>query len=333
MKSCLIESKLLIIKLLKISSTFLPLYLCIGTLMAQEPDDLDRGDVQLECAPELSIKEFSSYKKQYKVVTTQDVSQPNYIVVKGLDPNGNGPYSWTLGSASGTQKWNLDYKDLQGKTYIDARFNMPVTNDEFGPTNGYITLKDKLGNKAVKQALVFFEKDAPSFWNPAEPDWFYYWKQFVDKGKIKSIVFNDKDNNFASTSRVDNSFVTTIRQEASEHNWVTNHDGIHTFVETLIHENKHIEIWNNWWPNGYDSTIDSDHDYVPDQWELDENGGKIHDFVVPRKDGYEVGGKAGIEYEEKICEAAEKSCDFILHDDKDWSFDVQNKNQGKQWNK
>ena len=56
MTSCLIESKLLIIKLLKISSTFLPLYLCIGTLMAHEPDDLDRGDVQLECAPELSIK-------------------------------------------------------------------------------------------------------------------------------------------------------------------------------------------------------------------------------------------------------------------------------------
>ena len=119
-------------------------------------------------------------------------------------------------------------------------------------------------NKIVQ---VFFLLGQPSYWNPAEPNWFYYWKQFVDKGKIKSIVFNDKDNNFASTSRVDNSFVTTIRQEASEHNWVTNHDGIHTFVETLIHENKHIEIWNNWWPNGYDSTIDSDHDYVPDEWE------------------------------------------------------------------
>ena len=56
-------------------------------------------------------------------------------------------------------------------------------------------------------------------------------------------------------------------------------------------------------------------------------------FAIPQLDGYEVGGNAGIEYEEKICEAAEKACDFMLHDNKDRSFNRFNKYQGKQWNK
>lgn len=114
---------------------------------------------------------------------------------------------------------------------------------------------------------------------------------------------------------------------------MTNHNGLHSYVETITHENKHIEIWNNWWPNGYISSLDSDNDYVPDAWELDENGGKKFDFKVPQLDGYEVGGKVGIKYEEKICAEAEKACNFKLLDNNDWSFDHSNKNQGKQWNK
>lgn len=75
--------------------------------------------------------------------------------------------------------------------------------------------------------------------------------------------------------------------------------------------------------------IDSDKDYVPDLWELNE--GKMFKFDVPQLDGQEVGGMAGIKYEEMLCEIEELNSNFNQYDMKDWSFDPEGLYQGKQF--
>ena len=295
------------------------------------------GGNQVECSSGMRIEKVVGNEKVWKVVISGQ--EKMWIDVKGFDFTPSEPYEWGLGSGSGPgyqNKWTLESaSSLTDKGFI-PQYALPQYNEEFGSKNGTIRLTDKYNNSVYstdirpnKKAQVFFLKDEPNFWHPTEPNWFHYWSQIVNLHRIKKIKYDDKDNNFACTTRFDNSFITTFRQEASEKNWITTHSGIHTFVETIVHENKHIEIWNNWWPNGYNISLDSDKDYVPDIWELNE--GKIFKFDVPQLDGYEVGGMAGIKYEEMLCEIEELNSNFNQYDMKDWSFDLSHKFQGKQW--
>jgi len=86
-------------------------------------------------------------------------------------------------------------------------------------------------NKIVQ---VFFLLGQPSYWNPAEPNWFYYWKQFVDKKKTRQIYFlskwiivkpeycNDDEVN-ACISERENAKIMYYTQKSSEYNDETTH--------------------------------------------------------------------------------------------------------------
>ena len=334
------------------------------TLSAQDPETLDHGDVKLEYAPSLKILEFNS-NKPFKVVVTEDFSRKHAIKLKALDPTFSANYTWELGSGSNNtfmRYWNLypnEFEALDGVSYINGTFSMPVNNSDFGKTNGVIRVKDNSGETALHQAQVFFEKDAPSFWNPAEPNWSYYWKQFVDKKLISSLNFlPDAELKLVCGEKAIACTAATTdkkcyyRQLASEYAGYTSNQGIHTFIEILAHENHHIVLFNYFWPNGYNpdnsrcqdgiggSNADCDNDKYPTWFEISQEGmdwgfdptddtDKYDYQVTGRPDWWSIGRS----YEEAKCVEVQRSANFSINDQHDWSYDKKNTNQGKQFKK
>lgn len=339
-----------------------PLY----PLSAQDPETLDRGDVKIECAADLQIVEFNS-TKPYKVVVTQDQTRKHEIKLKALDPTFSANYTWELGSGTIVtfkKYWNLypnELAALDGVSYISGTFFMPPNNSDFGETNGVILLKDNSGEKDLRQAQVFFEKDAPSYWNPNEPNWSYYWKQFVDLKEINKIIFVPNIKSKCPTSehactainiRDFSNLNTYYSQKFSEEIYISpTAKGLHAFLAMLAHENHHIVIAKQFWPNGYTGNQDLDGDGILDDedgdtypnWFETSDIGKKYKFKLNNKfdkfggieildDGTEV-LSSGTMYEEDECNKIALGINQKIYDKLDWSFDVKNLFQGKNWQK
>ncbi len=206
-------------------------------------------------------------------------------------------------------------------------------------------------NKIVQ---VFFLLGQPSFWNPAEPNWSYYWKQFVDKNNLQKFGFvqdNIMDQYCGSNKAIACTHpsinrIVYYRQKASENSGYTNNKELHTFVEVLAHENEHVKIWNEQWPSGYKADEDKDNDFYNDNWEASEEG-KKNGFSNSVCDQYSkfpgcpnvqyygwldnYNNSAGFKYEEKRCIEEQKSVLVSKHDSQDFSFDILYKFQGKNW--
>ncbi len=53
--------------------------------------------------------------------------------------------------------WNLypnEFAALDGVSYINGTFSMPVNNSDFGKTNGVIRVKDNSGETEILHVLV-----------------------------------------------------------------------------------------------------------------------------------------------------------------------------------
>ena len=333
-------------------------------LSAQDPETLDRGDVKIECAADLQIVEFNS-TKPFKVVVTEDISRKHEIKLKALDPTFSANYTWGLGSGTITafkKYWNLypnEFAALDGVSYISAPlFFMPQNNSDFGETNGVILLKDNSGEKDLRQAQVFFEKDAPNFWNPDEPNWFYYWKQFVEyDNKDYGLKFSQNiqsDCNVIGAVACCNHIkkLLIFGQSVSEnYNQTTD---IHGFIQNLAHEDSHATIRKSRWPNGYDKTKDKDSDYVPDEWESTQEGidydfdpaefcdifsagsqykAQCPDKVVDFRNLANDKNSADFRYQEISCRVQEQlsKSKFSNYDKLDFSFDPKGIFNGKAW--
>ena len=211
-------------------------------------------------------------------------------------------------------------------------------------------------NKIVQ---VFFLLGQPSFWNPAEPNWSYYWKQFVDKKKIGSLIYVKEIEKYCGSKTpiacVLNRLTTRdvyYRQVASEFSGYTSLNfGIHTFIEIIAHENEHVVIAEELWPNGYDKSKDSDGDFYPDWFEVSEIGKKYGFSVSDFCDSYKIDKKmcpnklydlknisnpdnpAGFYYEESRCADVQLGATVDSHDHLDWSYDKNNIFQGKNFKK
>ncbi|MFN8279951.1 MAG: hypothetical protein U0V49_06675 [Saprospiraceae bacterium] len=328
----------------------------------------------IACVNELKIIEFSG-SKTFKVVVSQTKSFP--IDVFGLDFFPSPPYKWELGDFPlGSIKWELRPVNLlQGKTEIkiDAVNNtlMPKSNDYFGDKYGVVKLSDHNGNSTLstdpylnKKVQVFFEKDAPNPSNPNEPNWSYYWKQFVDKNRIESLQFVQDITNYCSSSFPGTKVTTnsgctnrlsrrtTYGQAISQTFSIEpKNKGIHNFIAVLAHENHHIVLWEEFWPppNGYTGNLDLDKDGKLDDedgdgypnWFEKSQTGKDYDFRLNHKgdifgateidnEGYEV-FSSGTIYEEFECNKKLRSADVTSKDHLDWSFDPTGKFQGKNW--
>lgn len=130
-----------------------------------------------------------------------------------------------------------------------------------------------------------------------------------------------------------------------------NHEGIHTFYTTVIHEVEHAlitcEVWNFTHPSdpsikaGYNSLWDSDNDGYKDIWEQYSSEAIQYGFTVGTDDSYD-GNYAncfcagtcsvGTMFEETRCRMQESMANPNAINDSDWSFDPTNDIQGKQWN-
>jgi len=181
--------------------------------------------------------------------------------------------------------------------------------------------------KSVK-VIYFFPKDGDQ--NPSSnPNWYYYWSQFIPRGRITIHMFDNSISGYASTDVI--ARTTRVSQRASEYNDETTHRGIHTFYETLAHESHHIVLWEGWWPSGYNSSNDSDSNTYPDSWEQTDPEAILFGFLVGQDDSYSIPNSAGYRYEETKCRQVEHAIDETAYDSQDWSYDPTGVNQGKMW--
>ena len=355
-----------VFKLVKKTYIALIMLSIVHYIPAQVPETASLPGVnQVECSLGMWIEKVVGNQKAWKVVISG--KEIMWIDVKGFDFTPSEPYEWGLGSGSGPgyhNRWILQSAtSLADKGFI-PQYALPVLNDEFGSTNGTIRLKDKYNNPVYstdlrpnKKAQVFFLKDEPNFWHPEEPNWSYYWKQIVDKKKISSLKYLTlseiikvckKDVIACVQAKGDRSCV--YRQLISEKPGYTNNVGIHAFVEILAHENHHITLAEYFWPNGYNPDnsgcnnetdgpySDCDKDYYPKWFEISDDG-KLYKFdpyndvdrYEQKKDGSPYWRSNGYRYEEDKCLEIQKKAKVNVYDTEDWSFDLNNIFQGKQW--
>lgn len=197
-----------------------------------------------------------------------------------------------------------------------------------------------LAEELKKEVDVYYFYDrAINHPTTGNPNWFYYWSQFIPKGRIGSLVYDDsirvKYNAYGATNS--STRITSISSLAGGYNDETGHRGLHAFYEVVAHEKQHLILWDERWPNGYQPAEDTDHDLYPDLWEISHSAGDPFEFVVGRNDRYvdgepqSNGSSAGYNYEERIFRAREHAINERLFDAQDWSHDPTGLDQGKMW--
>ena len=187
----------------------------------------------------------------------------------------------------------------------------------------------------LQPVQLFFPKDSQNHPYPQNaqhdtPNWFYYWRQFLPWGEITQLLFGALAPGEIGDTDVQTK-TTTVSQEASEYLSRYGNSGIRTFYQTLIHENEHIAIYEELWPNGYNASKDTDGDGYPDQWELNDPVAQQYHFTIgppgSKNDIYDSTqpNLAGYRYEEARCDRKVESFDPKIFDSQDWS------SEGQQW--
>ena len=326
----------------------------------------DRMNVDCICKGEfdqrlcnLRILKFRTYNtgsalpRDWKVVMNREIEYEadfSYLNYNCIGTN----WMWEIGNGTCTTL-NLYYilqsipmgsifkqKSIVGSNMaLIPNSSAPVKNDEFGKTNGLVRVtndkkQDCLMSTNTNAIIeIFFEKDEISNPGGIDPNWYYYWEQFIPKKRINNLIFNPSLSGYASTDPV--SREVEVSQIASEYNDETTHDGLHTFYETIEHENHHIVLWEGWWPTGYIASQDLDKDYYPDYWEDHDPDAQLYKFKSgDPTDNYSYidpsgNPSSGYLYEEDKCRQIEHNLNETDFDSLDWSFDYLNKFQGKQW--
>jgi hypothetical protein len=246
-------------------------------------------------------------------------------------------FAWDAANTGG--KSNTSGEHLLGKaTYT----TLPANNTDFGAKQAEFACDGHANTLAKADFEVFFnqtETNHPGAGAGTDPNWFFYWRQFVPLGRIQTLNFLAEG--FPTTSPITRT--TTITQISSEENDETTHRGIHTFYETLAHESHHIVLWEGWWGVGgtRNAAQDTDSDSVPDSFETSPTG-LSYGFQVGRNDHYTTGlpttvtgarwpdRSADYNYEEAECRQVEQNLNEASVDSQDWSHDSTNTNQGKQ---
>jgi alpha-tubulin suppressor-like RCC1 family protein len=219
---------------------------------------------------------------------------------------------------------------------------LPANNSDFGRKNVKITVDGVVKDQKVME--VFYPKDETNHGggNATDPNWFHYWKQFIPLDRIATVIFvRPQGSNYAATDPVARN--TQIFQKASEENDATGDTGLHAFYQVLVHENRHISLWEGWWGVGGtpNQSLDIDGDSYPDSFESAPIGqqfffsvGSNDDFLqgVPSADPNAPfpGMSAGFNYEETECKNAAMQVTATPYDQLDWSYDPLNFYQGKQ---
>ncbi len=260
-------------------------------------------------------------------------------------------FAFEIDSIGGSQKkWhvlNLGGRPLVKNDMLTAQVTftgLPELNSDFGRKTVRIKYDGIL--IAEDDFEVFFSRDATNHpsGQAGSPNWFYYWRQFIPLGRIKTLHFADlstlPNEPYGATAQSDR--IVWLDQKSSGLNDITNSQGLHTFYEIISHENHHIVLWEEWWGIEGDvmASSDTDNDRYPDSFERSQMG-VSYGFVVGQNDSYDGGvstpiltanfpnNSSGFNYEEDLCQQIERDIDETQFDHLDWSFDPRKIHQGK----
>lgn len=299
-------------------------------------------------------------------------------------------FTWAFIESDGSDiVWSLNGAMSQSGTNAKIPVSKLPTNDKynyFGDTYSTFKLSCEDGEgrrlevfsnqkepwmlpEMNQEVNIFFVKDEinpNTLTSNKEPNWFYYWKAFLPTGDIEHLIYTDTIT-LADGTPLPSAYGATLAEpkatwisklasqqssEINDHN-LSNSRGIHTFYETLIHEDHHITIWKDiWWSSSsnddtYIPIFDDDQDRYKDTWEMSEET-LLWNFALNQNDAYTggvsqsscppfvasvhcLGGSAGHKYEEYYCRKKQRALMINAYDHLDWSFDPTLINQGKQW--
>ena len=203
------------------------------------------------------------------VVLTTDTMIPMEVQGRFL-PTIAGPHelNWEI-TVGGTTYTTITNDGQKGKIAINAT-GFPSNNNDFGPNNMKLTVTYKNITVAREQSVkVFFKRDG--FENGASrtiieptgqvtfsvPNWYVFWKQ--TPANLGTHLYDARSTAYGYYSYGDKHFhlATAIQT-------------IDDFGRTCIHEQQHMDDYQNWWViphGGYSIAHDSDGDYVPDALE------------------------------------------------------------------
>jgi hypothetical protein len=161
---------------------------------------------------------------------------------------------------------------------------LPLNNADFGMKTVHV----KHGGLIVAGSNfeVFFPKTANNhpelgpYPGLRPPNWLYYWKQTTANklnapvryiGNERSRVFVD---NLQQINIADDAAAASIKVWGSPR-------GIDCFAWITAHEAKHITQLIFFWPSGYNSLHDGDHDWIPNDMEQTYMPGRMYKFDKP----------------------------------------------------
>lgn len=272
----------------------------------------------------------------------------------------------------------LDHKNkkiiVTSDIYVE---NSKTNNNPNSPSSQSLPFRYMGNGKRCSFFYIKHEVWPYSNAKPAIPNWFRFWaqhglayyKDYLYSG-INSVNYMGDGifpgyNLWGLTTRGHTpddfrkwySSKTSVSDQASRLDEVTNETGIHCFNSVIFHETYHVEIMRILWPNGYLNDgiygkTDDDLDLYPDDWETKDMEAKMYGFKVRiNPDGKTpdvldqyivsfVNESNGYKFEEDKCRKYQtmnckdgKCNDF---DSFDWSYDIarpngQERYQGKQF--
>jgi hypothetical protein len=206
--------------------------------------------------------------------------------------------------------------NAKGRAVVFTYSGLPDSNSQFGPKYVYAALPQYgvVESVMIKTYFPKYATNHPAPGNGTTPNWYYYWGQTeADTG---SHVYGGQYCGSLNEPGYyqDSSLFFHICYLASQ-KWPVQcagfdtSDGIDNYAQTCLHESQHLTDFFAWWAPGlYDSTRDSDRDYIPNS--VEPQLGYDSTMWDSDRDGYK-------DWEDH---ALDRECDWICGDDyEDWA--------------
>jgi hypothetical protein len=182
-------------------------------------------------------------------------------------------YVWTIDDIGEVQRtWDPSTAHGEagsGRISTVTFTDLPANNSSFGKKR--ITLSynyDGISFTIYRDIKVFFPRDATNHPGGTTPNWFYYWIQ--TSANYGSPQY-DPNIPWSKIDWRNNQWIAIVvapvpgsyTPPPGGDNTGNQLDGIDTFAWTCRHEGRHVETSTQWYPFGYNSSIDGDSDWMP----------------------------------------------------------------------
>jgi len=176
---------------------------------------------------------------------------------------------------------------------------MPENNNAFGKKAVTTIVGYEILHRVIE---VFFDHDATNHpsGQAGSPNWFNYWSQ-TSAGFGNPLYYGGEVKMDGFASRYNGVWTPFICKGAGYRGVVPDGpikndvvEGIDNFALTCRHEQRHVDLFNQWWPHRDDIPVDGDNDLLPDY--LEETLGPGGPFVAGTWDTDHDGYRDGEDY-------------------------------------